>query len=133
MKHHWETDELIEHWTLLPPELALLGNKTGSTRLGFAVLLKFFQSEARFPKDVHEIPGAVVTYVAKQVEVPPELYLQYDWQGRTIKYHRMQIRKLHSFREATIEDADALAQWLCEHVLPQERNFEPFSLIGVAN
>jgi len=36
MKHHWETDELIEHWTLLPPELALLGNKTGSTRLGKA-------------------------------------------------------------------------------------------------
>lgn len=124
MKHNWETDELIEHWTLLPPELALLGNKTGSTRLGFALLLKFFQYEARFPKDADEVPRTVVSYVAKQVAVPPELYLQYDWHGRTIKYHRVQIRKLHSFREATIEDADALAQWLCEHVLPQERNFE---------
>ena len=32
---------------------ALLGNKTGATRLGFAVLLKMFQAEGRFPQ-----PGA---------------------------------------------------------------------------
>jgi hypothetical protein len=28
----------------------LVGNKTGSTRLGFALLLKFFEIEARFPR-----------------------------------------------------------------------------------
>jgi hypothetical protein len=70
MKRVWETEELVEHWTLMPHELALLGNKTGATRLGFALLLKFFQSEARFPKDAHELPEAVVGYVAKQVGVP---------------------------------------------------------------
>ena len=42
MKRRWETEELVEHWTLLPNELKLLGNKTGPTRLGFAVLLKAF-------------------------------------------------------------------------------------------
>jgi hypothetical protein len=30
-------------WTLLPSEAALLADKTGPTRLGFAILLKFFQ------------------------------------------------------------------------------------------
>ena len=49
MKQHWGTDELVEHWTLLPRETELLTNKTGATRLGFAVLLKFFQLEAYFP------------------------------------------------------------------------------------
>jgi hypothetical protein len=49
MKRQWETEELIEHWTLHVEEPALLGNKTGATRLGFAVLFKFFQKEARFP------------------------------------------------------------------------------------
>ena len=44
LKRHWEVDELIEHWTLLPDEIALLGNKIGANRLGCAVLLKFFQS-----------------------------------------------------------------------------------------
>jgi hypothetical protein len=43
MKQNWELEELIEHWMLLPDELVLLGNKTGATRLGFAVLLKYFQ------------------------------------------------------------------------------------------
>ena len=46
MKRHWGIDELVEHWTLLPRETELLTNKTGATRLGFAVLLKFFQLEA---------------------------------------------------------------------------------------
>ena len=42
MKHEW-TDLEFADWTLLPSEAALLANKTGPTRLGFAVLLKFFQ------------------------------------------------------------------------------------------
>jgi hypothetical protein len=36
MKRLWAVDELVEHWTLLPDDLALLANKTGATRLGFA-------------------------------------------------------------------------------------------------
>ena len=66
MKRQWETEELIEHWTLHVEELALLGNKTGATRLGFAVLLKFFQKEARFPAYKNEVPGVVITYLATQ-------------------------------------------------------------------
>jgi hypothetical protein len=56
MKHEW-TDLEFAGWTLLPPEAALLANKTGPTRLGFAVLLKFFQYAARFPLSMGEVPG----------------------------------------------------------------------------
>jgi hypothetical protein len=55
MKRHWGTDELVEHWTLLPRETELLTNKTGATRLGFAVLLKFFQLEAYFPQQASDV------------------------------------------------------------------------------
>ncbi len=58
-------------------ELALLGNKSGATRLGFAVLLKFFQKEVRFPAYKNEVPGVVITYLATQARVPAEAYLQY--------------------------------------------------------
>jgi hypothetical protein len=34
-----------------------LANKTGATRLGFAVLLKFFETDGRFPMDAAEVPG----------------------------------------------------------------------------
>jgi hypothetical protein len=40
MKRQWTAEELSEHWTLAPSELALLANKTGATRLSFALALK---------------------------------------------------------------------------------------------
>jgi hypothetical protein len=66
MKRQWETEELIEHWTLHVEELALLGYNTGATRRRFAVLLKFFQIEAGFPAFKNEVPGVVITYLATQ-------------------------------------------------------------------
>jgi hypothetical protein len=102
MKRHWETDELVEHRTLLPRETELLTNKTGATRLGFAVLLKFFQLEAYFPQQASAVPTVAVEFIAKQVKVAPEQFERYQWRGRTIEYHRAQIRKLHGFRETTV-------------------------------
>jgi Domain of unknown function (DUF4158) len=69
MKRDWPADELAEQWTLLAGERELLANKTGATRLGFAVLLKFFQCEARFPQSRQEVPVSVVASLAKQVGV----------------------------------------------------------------
>src|SRR6266568_9297165 len=69
MKRTWDIEELIEHFTLVPSELELLGNKSGATRLGFALLLKCFQLEGRFPTAKYEIPRSVVDYVAHQLKV----------------------------------------------------------------
>ncbi|GAA5503815.1 hypothetical protein Dxin01_03578 [Deinococcus xinjiangensis] len=74
MHQRWTIDELIDVWTLLPAERELLGNKTGPTRLGFAVMLKAFQHEGKFPYNSHEVPELVVEYVARQVGVPHEQY-----------------------------------------------------------
>jgi Domain of unknown function (DUF4158) len=101
MKRDW-TDLEFADWTLLPSETALLANKTGPTRLGFAVLLKFFQYLARFPLSTEEVPATVVAYVARQVGVPVEEFSRYDWEGRTVKYHRAQIRAFLGFREPTV-------------------------------
>ena len=59
MKRVWDTDDLIEHWTLTPEDLALLGAKTGHNRLGCALLLKYLHLEGRFPQHKHEAPPAV--------------------------------------------------------------------------
>jgi len=104
MKRQWTLDELADHWTLAPKELELLANKTGATRLGFAVLLKAFMLEGRFPRQKHDVPGVVVVHLAEQVKVSADLYLSYEWSGRTIKYHRVQIREYLGFREATVQD-----------------------------
>jgi hypothetical protein len=38
VKPNWDTEELIEHWTLLPQELELVENKVGGNKIGFALL-----------------------------------------------------------------------------------------------
>ena len=69
MKRDWEISELQEHWTLQPGELTLLSNKNDENRLGFALLLKFFQYEGRFPETKNEIPKKCVGFVGEQIEV----------------------------------------------------------------
>ncbi len=115
-------EELIEQWTLLPRDLALLANKAGPTRLGFSVLLLYFQREGRFPEHRHEMPRPVVAHIAAQVGVPYEDWLQYDWGGRSIKYHRAQIREAWGYREPTVQDADDLVAWLVAHVVVSEQH-----------
>jgi hypothetical protein len=122
VKRQWEPEELIEHFTLLESEKALLANKTGASRLGFAVLLKCFCLEARFPVKKQEIPRAVVSYIAVQVGVSPKEWLHYKWSGRTIKYHRAQIRTFFEFKEATVADFTSLTEWLLENVIIYERH-----------
>ncbi|NEO56458.1 MAG: DUF4158 domain-containing protein [Okeania sp. SIO3B5] len=70
MKRDWTLEELVEHWTLLPTELALLERKTDSSRLGLALNLKFFQLETRFPERLSDIPQMVISYVAQLLKVP---------------------------------------------------------------
>jgi hypothetical protein len=52
----------------------LVTNKAGTARFGFAVLLKFFELEARFPRGADEVPTAAVVYVADRVKVPPQRF-----------------------------------------------------------
>lgn len=124
MKRDWTADELILHWTLQPSERSLVGNKSGATRLGFAILLKFFQFMGCFPCYAGEVPAPVVEHVAQQVGVSPKLWPDYPWQGRTIEYHRAQIRSLLGFREPTVADGVALTAWLTEQVGAYDRHLE---------
>ncbi|MFF5212188.1 DUF4158 domain-containing protein [Streptosporangium sp. NPDC000396] len=103
MRREWELENLIECWTLDEGELEVLGNKTGATRLGFALLLKFFELEARFPRR-EDVPKAAVEFMAGQVKVDAALFAGYQWSGSTIEYHRAQIRKFHGFRTPTVAD-----------------------------
>jgi hypothetical protein len=102
MRPEWEPEELVSCWTLVDADWELVANKAGATRLGFALLLKFFELEARFPRDRGELPRAAVDYVAEQVGVAPAALAGYDWAGRSIKYHRARVREALGFRESKL-------------------------------
>jgi hypothetical protein len=80
MKRHWTHDDLVEHFTLLPAERDIIApTRGGHTRLGLAVLLKSFQLDGRFPTTPHEVPAAVVAFLAQQLAVDPLAFGRYDW------------------------------------------------------
>lgn len=128
MQRHWQPEELIEHWTLLPAELELLTKKTVTNRLGIALLLKYFQYEGRFPTSLTEIPRDAIRYVAKLLKISPDRFDNYDWQGRTIKAHRALIRDFLGVTEATVKDAIALSAWLETQVLAYELKLESLNI-----
>jgi hypothetical protein len=102
-----DLDELIEHWTLLDGERDLVAGKRGATRLGFALLLKFYARVGRFPRGRAELDDDAVAFVARQAGVPASDLGFYEWVGSTIEYHRSQIRRHHGFRECSAQDAAA--------------------------
>jgi Domain of unknown function (DUF4158)/Tn3 transposase DDE domain len=111
-------------WHLLPQERQLVLSKRGALRLSFAVLLKFFQHEGRFPQDPQEVPAAGVVDPAEQLALDAGDWPGSAWDSRAFKYHRAEIRKLLGFREFTTADGEALGQWLQAEVLPETRAIE---------
>jgi len=101
MRREWDLEDLIDSWTLVDADWELIANKFGPTRFGFALLLKFFEVEARFPRHVGEIPPAAVDFVARQVNVDPAELTAYDFAGRSIKEHRRQVREYLGFQVFT--------------------------------
>ncbi|MGO9750338.1 MAG: Tn3 family transposase [Solirubrobacteraceae bacterium] len=117
-------DDVVDHFTLIGDELDQLRNKSGATRLGFAVLLKFLLWRGRFPRGLHEVPDDAVAHLARQVRVTATELGSFDFASRTAKRHRTEIRAYTGFRECSVADAEALAGWLAQHVASGERRPE---------
>jgi hypothetical protein len=124
VRREWELDDLIDAWTLVDADRELVANKYGPSKLGFCLLLKFFEIEGCFPRHAGELPPAAVEYVARQVRADPGELDAYAFTGRTVEYHRRQIRAALGFREATHGDRDKLTVWLAEQVCPSELDVE---------
>ncbi len=117
-----DVDELIEFWTLLDEDRALLARRRGATALGFAVLLKHYSRHGRFPRGRSDVADdEAIAFIAGQLGVDASDLGFYEWAGRTIEYHRAQIRDHLGYRVATVADQDELTGWLSEVVAHAER------------
>jgi hypothetical protein len=116
-----DVDELIEFWTLLDEDRALLARRRGATALGFAVLSKHYSRHGRFPRGRSDVADEAIAFIAGQLGVDASDLGFYEWAGRTIEYHRAQIRDHLGYRVATVADQDELTGWLSEVVAHAER------------
>ena len=103
-------------WTLMPADHALVISKRSETRLGFAILLAFFRDRGPFPRQDSEVGPQGITTLSRQLNVPVPRDGKAFLVGRTAERFRAEIRVRFGFREATVADADALTEWLRDHM-----------------
>ena len=120
MKQNWSNEELAEHWSLTQEQLSWVSNRTGHSRLGFSVLLKFFEFEGRFPNSRREIPLVAIDYLAVQLGLERNVFANYELANRSAKRDRSHIRKFLGFSQATVRHGIELATWLKMEILPVE-------------
>jgi hypothetical protein len=109
-------------WLLSSDDLAAVPEAEAHNRLGFGVLLGYFRREGRFPEHPTVIPEESVARIAGQLEVPVSSWQGYVWGGSTWKRHRREIRARLGFRPCTVQDGQALAEWLGTTALGADRN-----------
>lgn len=117
-------DELVEFWTLLEEDRSLLVGKRGATALGCALLLKYYSRHGRFPRGRADLPETAIGFVARQIAVDADALSSYEWSGRTVEYHRAEVRAHLGFRLATVADQDRLTSWLATSVAHAERRVD---------
>ncbi len=123
-------DELAQSWTRSEDEHTLLANKSGATRLSFALLLKLFQRDGHFPERREAIATNVIAHVAQQVNVAVDVYGEMDWSTRTQRQHRAQIRDFCGVRLFRTEDEPDFIVWLSHRVTTLNPEAEALKLVA---
>ena len=100
-------------------ELTLAQAKnTDKNRLGFAVQLKYFQLEDRYPKHIKYIDPLMINCIANQLGVSSSCIDNFDWEGRSTKRFRQEVRNLLGYKEAGFSDIDKLKAWFIKEIFP---------------
>lgn len=106
-------------FTLNDDELTLSKAKNSDkNKLGFAVLLKYFQLEGHYPRHTKYVDLLMLHTIANQLNVSPSLMNNFDWEGRSTERFRREIRVLLGCREVIQNDIDHLKSWLMKKVFP---------------
>jgi TnpA family transposase len=107
------TDDLDRFFWLSDDERQLIQQlRRPHNQLGFGLQLSCLRYLGFFPEDLHQLPQAVIEYVADQLQVDPDVLAFYGQRGSTQRDHQRQIQTRLGYRRALSEDIQALEQWL---------------------
>jgi TnpA family transposase len=119
MKRVWDTDELVNIWSLTYDERQLLKTKPPRNHLGFTIQLKYYQYTGRFIKSPSEIAETTLIYLSEQLEVSATDIDDYDWDGRSGKRHRTEILSFLGINRLSEPVKESFAKWLINEIYPQ--------------
>ena len=123
MRREWDDlDDLIASWPLADADRELLARLHPDSRLSFALMLKFFEIDGRFPRQAAEVPPDAAGFVARKLGMDPAGPLGFVVTGHGVDRYRAQIRDVLGFRVFTRGDEDKMIAWLAQEVCPSELN-----------
>lgn len=100
-------------------ELVLAKEKnTDKNKLVYALLLKYFQLEGHYPKHIKYIDPLMLNCIANQLNVSVSCLDEFDWEGRSTKRFRKEIRNLLGYKKSSEKDIDKLKAWLIKEIFP---------------
>lgn len=112
-KASYTHEELVEHFLLNPAEHTLVETYRGDVnRHGVAVLLKAVQYLGYFPDNLQQVPEAIRTFIAHQLQLLWDHTADYPRHHSTRDAHLTLIRQHTGFRFPTGQDKQALETWL---------------------
>ena len=123
------SEDLNRFFLLSDKELSILKQlRAEHNRLGFALQLCCLRYLGFFPEEL-QLPEPVIKYVARQLQLIPELLVFYGQRSSTQREHQRKIQALLGYRRASNSDLMSLEQWLTERAL--EHN-QPLLLFHMA-
>jgi hypothetical protein len=114
------SNQARNHIVLDDEEFSLTQSKFyPENHLAFAVMLKFFQVEGRYPTKTDLISKELINSLSIQLNCNIINFRNYNWTNRTTKRFRQEIRAFFNYNEPTEADSKKLIKWLIEAQLPR--------------
>ena len=93
-KVNYTEKELKTFFSVSKDERIILGKvKKDKNKLGFAIVLKTHKYLGYIPDSKKKIPEAIISWIAGQLELPIQYFIEYKWKSRSFKFHLSIIRK----------------------------------------
>ncbi len=122
--------DIARHYTFTEKERELINRRRrASNRLGFAVQLALLKFPGRTLMEVKEVPRAVLTAIAEQVDVPASAFTSYGERENTLYEHLDELRKECGFRSCGWKEYMLVARSLLSDAMESDR---PLPLIETA-
>ena len=114
--------ELVRHYTLSDADIAMIRRCRGDhSRLGYALMLCYLRHPGR-PLHVSERPPEpLVSFFAKQIDVPPKAIDDYLASEQNRRRHAAGLQDRFRLRPFGPRPATELTSWLLPHAIENDR------------
>jgi len=106
-------------FTLSENDIEICNKKIGDlNKLAFGIILGYFKIYVNFPSSEKELSRELIIQISCELNISAIHIESFDWNGRTSKRFRQQIRDYLGYREPKDDDSKQFTSYLIDTILP---------------